>query len=229
MPPSGVSAMRSVIALTFLAFICGCEQQPLGAGQLLAHNARVGVYCQDQGPSRDGVDKCLQFYARYPSIEPPLPGTYVAPAAAAAMNLAISSPPLQLQPSPGENVQVSLRQRGGVFYVPVTVNGAIQLNFLIDSGASDVSVPADVVLTLVRTGTISSADFLGKRTYTLADGTSVPSTVFRIRSLKVGSRVSENVIGSVASVKSELLLGQSFLSRFRTWSIDNNRHILMLE
>ena len=54
--------------------------------------------------------------------------------------------------------------------VAVTINGQITLKFVVDSGAADVSVPADVVLTLVRTGTLTGDDFLGKRTYTMADG-----------------------------------------------------------
>jgi len=36
--------------------------------------------------------------------------------------------------------------------VPVKINGAVTLNFVIDSGLADVSVPADVVLSLIRTG-----------------------------------------------------------------------------
>jgi predicted aspartyl protease len=40
--------------------------------------------------------------------------------------------------------------------------------------------------------------------------------------------VIENVRGSVANVKGDLLLGQSFLSRFKSWSIDNARQALVL-
>jgi hypothetical protein len=40
--------------------------------------------------------------------------------------------------------------------------------------------------------------------------------------------VVENVTGSVANVKAELLLGQSFLSRFKSCSIDNGRQALVL-
>jgi predicted aspartyl protease len=55
------------------------------------------------------------------------------------------------------------------------------------------------------------------------------SKTFRIRSLKVGDRVLENVLGSVSSMNGSLLLGQSFLGRFKSWSIDNSRHALVLE
>jgi predicted aspartyl protease len=120
-------------------------------------------------------------------------------------------------------------QGGGTYVVPVLINKAITLNFVIDSGASDVSIPADVVLTLVRSGTVLRSDFIGTKTYTLADGSTVPSTTFRIRSLTIGNNVViENVTGSIAPVRGELLLGQSFLSRFKSWSIDNAKQALVL-
>jgi len=126
-------------------------------------------------------------------------------------------------------LSVPLQQQGGTFTVPVHINGAITLNFVVDSGAADVSIPSDVVATLMRTGTLKKADFLGQRTYVLADGSKVLSQTFRIRSMKVGDRVVENVTGSVASTEGMLLLGQSFLGRFKSWSIDNTNHVLLLE
>jgi predicted aspartyl protease len=126
-------------------------------------------------------------------------------------------------------ISVPMRMEGGTYVVPVLINGAITLDFVVDSGAGDVSIPADVVMTLMRTGTLQEADFLEKRTYVLADGSTVPSQTFRIWSLKVGNKVVENVTGSVAPVKGSLLLGQSFLGRFGSWRVDNNKHVLILE
>jgi predicted aspartyl protease len=97
------------------------------------------------------------------------------------------------------------------------------------SGAADVSIPADVATTLMRTETLTESDFLGTKTYILADGSKVPSRTFRIRSLKVGDTVVENVTGSMAAVEGSLLLGQSFLGRFKSWAIDNTKHALVLE
>ena len=126
-------------------------------------------------------------------------------------------------------IEVPLSSDGGVLTVPVEINGAITLDFVIDSGAADVNVPADVVSTLIRTRTIRTSDFIGQQTYVLADGTKVPSDVFVVRSLKIGSRVVENVRCSIGSPKGTLLLGQSFLQNFRSWSIDNGRRALVLE
>jgi clan AA aspartic protease (TIGR02281 family) len=124
---------------------------------------------------------------------------------------------------------VAMQSDGGVYAVPVLINGAITLDFVVDSGAADVSIPADVVSTLVRTKTLRESDFIGRQTYVLADGSKVPSQTFRIRSLKVGDRVIEDVTASVASVNSILLLGQSFLGRFKSWSVDNTKHALIFE
>ena len=156
-----------------------------------------------------------------PDVKPvsPLP-TAPSPAPAVA--------PSPLPASLGSTL-VPLVQDGGTFRVPVTINGQLTLKFVVDSGASDVSIPADVVLTLVRTETITDGDFLGKQTYTLADGSTVPSQRFVIRSLKVGDRLLENVTGSIAPVAGSLLLGQSFLSRFKSWSIDNQRQALIFQ
>ena len=52
----------------------------------------------------------------------------------------------------GRPVKVRLEKQGGTYTVPVVINNAIRLNFILDSGASDVLIPGDVFLTLVRTG-----------------------------------------------------------------------------
>jgi predicted aspartyl protease len=128
----------------------------------------------------------------------------------------------------GASITIPMQREGGTYTVPVLINNAITLDFVIDSGASDVSVPADVVSTLFRTGTIKESDFIGTQTYVLADGSKVPSMQFRLRSLKVGDKILGDVIASVAPAQGSLLLGQSFLSRFQSWSIDNASHSLLL-
>ena len=124
---------------------------------------------------------------------------------------------------------IPLANNGGVFVVSVEVNRAITLDFAIDSGAADVSIPLDVFSTLKRAGTIKELDILGEGMYVLADGSKSQSVRFRIRSLKVGGSVVENTTASVAPTGGMLLLGQSFLGRFKAWSIDNAKHTLVLE
>jgi predicted aspartyl protease len=46
-------------------------------------------------------------------------------------------------------IEVPLNAVGSTFEVPVEIDGAITINFVVDSGASDVTIPADVVSTLI--------------------------------------------------------------------------------
>ena len=156
-----------------------------------------------------------------PAVAAPAPAPSIASPAAAPPAAATSS-------SVGESV-VMLKRDGENFAVPVKINDIITLDFLVDSGASDVSIPADVILTLIRAGTIQSSDFVGTKTYRLADGSTVPSATLIIHKLQVGDREVDNVTASVSDVKASLLLGQSFFHAFDSWSIDNRRGALILK
>ena len=123
---------------------------------------------------------------------------------------------------------VALKEEGGALLVPVVINDSVKLDFMLDSGAAVVSIPADVAMTLIRTGTLTRDDFLGRERFRVADGRSVPATILRIKSLKVGGIVVHDVQASVTDSKGPLLLGQTFLARLTTWSIDNARHVLVL-
>jgi predicted aspartyl protease len=153
------------------------------------------------------------------------------------MPVPVAPPPVALPYGPKapdslrvENgVRVKMVEGGGIYRVPVVINDALQLDFIVDSGASDVSIPSDVVLTLIRRGTIKKSDFIGTEKYVLADGSTVESGTFIIRSLKVGDRTVTDVRASISDVNGPLLLGQSFLQRFKSWSQDNAAHELVLQ
>ena len=123
---------------------------------------------------------------------------------------------------------IPIEAHDGAYVVPVLINGVLTLKFIIDSGSADVSIPMEVASTLKRLGTISGNDFIGSKIYQLADGSRVPSETYRISSLKIGDVVMQNVTVRVAAEKSSLLLGQSFLSRLKSWSMDNNRQMLII-
>jgi len=124
--------------------------------------------------------------------------------------------------------EIPLKNDGGVYEVGVRINRAITLDFIVDSGASDVLIPADVAMTLARAGTISGRDFIGNQGYRIGDGSTLKSQRFVLRELNIGGQVVQNVVASIGSVKGEPLLGQSFLARFGSWSVNNDRHVLVL-
>ena len=130
----------------------------------------------------------------------------------------------------GGRLIVPLENLHGTYMVRGVVNDVMVLNFVVDTGATYVAIPADVVESLIKTGTITKADFLGEGIAVLADGSRMPSQIFQIRSLKIGDVVINNVMANVTpEKKGMLLLGQSFFGRLKSWSLDNTRHALVIE
>lgn len=117
---------------------------------------------------------------------------------------------------------------GELFAVPVVVNDTMVLRFTVDTASTDVSVSEDVYLKLMRNGTLTPEDMIDVQNYRLANGTEQKSPRFRFRSLRVGNVELRGVIGSVVVQNGDLLLGQSFLSRLKSWSIDNERHVFLI-
>jgi gag-polyprotein putative aspartyl protease len=125
--------------------------------------------------------------------------------------------------------RVPLVKMSGGLIAPVVINNTLKLNFIVDSGASDVSIPADVFSSLVRANTVTQTDITGVRNYKNADGEVFQSKTFVIRSLKIGNIEAPRVQAKVSPSNAPPLLGQSFLKRFKSWSIDNSTQELILE
>ncbi len=124
---------------------------------------------------------------------------------------------------------ITLEPINGVYVVPGTINGVVSAKFLVDTGASLVGVPAGLVKSLVDSGFIAQADFLGERTFRIANGSTMQAQALRLKSLQVGNVVVENVEASVLPENAPLLLGQSFLTRLKSWSMDTTAHTLTIE
>ncbi len=121
------------------------------------------------------------------------------------------------------------QRMGGVFVLPATVNGTSTAYFIVDSGAANVQIPEELAEELKRNGTLTEADSLGQRRFTLADGSGLQQRIVRLRSIKIGERTMENVMASVSPAHSRALLGQSFLRRLSSWKIDNVKNSIEFE
>ena len=150
--------------------------------------------------------------------------------AAAALVLAASPAAAALIGDPASQAEgvVPIEAHDGAYAVPVVINGVLTANFIIDSGSADVSIPAGVAAALIKSGTLSQSDLIGSKTYVMADGSRVPSETYRLSSLKIGDLVMHDVTVRVAAEKSHFLLGQSFLNRLKSWSMDNNKRMLII-
>jgi clan AA aspartic protease (TIGR02281 family) len=131
--------------------------------------------------------------------------------------------------APSGTLDVAMKRKDGNLWVPAQINKVVTIDFVIDSGASDITLPKDVYQTLIRSGTLTKADYIGTAQFGIADGSEVKGIKFKLASFQVGNQVLTDVVASVMPSDSATpLLGLSFLSRFQSWAIDNNSGTLKL-
>jgi clan AA aspartic protease (TIGR02281 family) len=131
--------------------------------------------------------------------------------------------------SAGRVVVPMIKDVSGLYYIPVTVNNVLRISFILDSGASDISITEDVAITLMRTGTIDRSDYIGTNTYSFADGSTAESDVFNLREINIGGVSIQNVRASISNnLSAPMLLGQSVMQRLGSYTIDNATHCLII-
>jgi hypothetical protein len=125
--------------------------------------------------------------------------------------------------------KVKIIDKNGIKTIPVKINGLPEIDFILDTGASETLVTADVVLTMLRLKLITEKDFLPGETYILADGSEVKSKRFNINNLEVGGVNFTNVSAAIGNVHGEPLLGQNVLSQFKSVQQDNANGYIIFE
>jgi predicted aspartyl protease len=89
-------------------------------------------------------------------------------------------------------------------------------------------IPIDVYLVMARKGSVTPSDGRGTVTVMMADGSTHEERRVLIHELKVGDTIVTDVLATVSPIGSDPLLGQSFLARLGSYTIDNHRHVLTL-
>jgi clan AA aspartic protease (TIGR02281 family) len=142
--------------------------------------------------------------------------------------LASPLPPIAAVQVPPGSAEIALESDGQSYSVSARINGVVTVKFLVDSGASVVVLPKDMVETLIKNGTIAASDLLGRDVYVTADGRKHNGTRLMLRQIEVGGHTVTNVMASIAPPHAEPLLGLSFLAKFKSWTLDNRRHLLII-
>jgi aspartyl protease family protein len=131
--------------------------------------------------------------------------------------------------SPSISIKL-IKTESGLLEVPVELNGVLKINFIFDSGASEVSLSPDVALTLIRTGTVSNTDFLPDQTYKFADGSIAKSKRFLIKELSIGAKKLYNIEASIAnSIEAPMLIGQNVMNKLGSITIDYDSQLLIIK
>jgi aspartyl protease family protein len=125
---------------------------------------------------------------------------------------------------------IKIRKEGNINKIPISLNDVVNTDFIIDTGASNVSITPDLALLLIKSGTINSEDWLKDKYYQFADGSIAKSKTFKIKKLKIGTKYLYNVECSISNnLEAPLLLGQNVLNRFGKVIIDNEKQTLFLD
>lgn len=109
--------------------------------------------------------------------------------------------------------------------------GGVEKYFLLDTGASDMIISADLERELLREGIISKKHYTKQtETYKIADGSQVTCQLIVLESVQIGGFTVQNVKTAIIDSKdASLLLGQSFLDKFSSWKFDKSKEQLWLK
>jgi clan AA aspartic protease (TIGR02281 family) len=122
----------------------------------------------------------------------------------------------------GREIRVPVARAGTGMIVNVRLDGRVNAPFLVDTGATDVLIPAAIARQLgIETGRETRT-----KSYRTANGVVTQAAVM-LRSVDLGGAVVENVPASVSPTMEMGLLGLSFFNHF-TYNIDAAAGVLTL-
>jgi len=138
-------------------------------------------------------------------------------------NIEIPTTTREIVPS-GKNSVVKMRKVDGVYHIPCKINGT-EMEFIFDTGASDITMSLTEALFLHKQGKLADEDVIGTEQYQIADGSISEGAVVILRKVEIGDWQLTNVRASIVNnMEAPLLLGQSALAAFGKISIDYNRN-----
>jgi aspartyl protease family protein len=112
------------------------------------------------------------------------------------------------------------RQPDGHFYADVRINGNL-VRMMVDTGASGIALARDDARVAGLAPSIGMSDVVGEG----ADG-AVRGEYVRLDRVELGPLSAENMDAVVLNGGQQSLLGQSFLSKFKTMTVEGDRMVL---
>lgn len=123
---------------------------------------------------------------------------------------------------------IKMRKENGVFFVPCKING-LSLDFIFDTGASDVSISSTEAMFMLKNGMLTKDDILGSERFADATGAISEGVVINLKSVEIQGMVLYNVKATIVnSATAPLLLGQSAISKLGKVEIDFNKNTLCI-
>jgi len=133
------------------------------------------------------------------------------------------------QPETVQEVRISMTENNGVCYIPMKINGQ-ELNFIFDTGAANICISTLEAMVLVKNGLLSRSDIIGQTGMINANGEFSVNTKINLMKVQIGNRELNNVEAIVIENPGAVcLLGQSVLSRFGKYTIDNDNNEIIFK
>ena len=118
--------------------------------------------------------------------------------------------------------KIIMKKMNGIFKIPCKIQD-VEMEFILDTGASDVSISLTEALFLIKNGNISKYNLLGYSEAQLANGDIIENTKLLIDNLKIGNVELENIKATIVhNSNAPLLLGQSVLKKLGKIDITGN-------
>lgn len=108
-----------------------------------------------------------------------------------------------------EKIEILMQEVGGVYQIPCKVNG-VPMNFIFDTGASNVCISLTEALFMYKQGSLKDSDFRGVSYSQVANGDIIPGANVILRKIEIGGIILENINATIMlNSEAPLLLGQS--------------------
>jgi len=128
-----------------------------------------------------------------------------------------------------EKIIVKMHEKNGVRYVPMKINGQ-ELDFVFDTGASGICISLLEAYILLKNETLQEDDIIGTQQFMTASGDISEGTRVKLTSVQIGNKIIENVEATIVdNMDAACLLGQSVLSQFGKYTIDNQNNEIIFE
>lgn len=124
---------------------------------------------------------------------------------------------------------INMQKKNGLYYIPCKVNGN-NLDFIFDTGATDVSISLTEAIKMLKKGLIENDDFLGEVYYQVATGEISKGVKINLRTIEIEKIIIKNVEATIVldNPDAPLLLGQSVFSKIGKFEFDPTNQTLKI-
>ncbi len=124
--------------------------------------------------------------------------------------------------------KIKMLNEDGLSILPCKING-LDLNFIFDTGASDVSLSFTEALFMFKNGYLNDEDIIEKSKYSDASGNIGVNTVVNIKEIIIaGIKLTNVKAGIVDKLSAPLLLGQTAIRKLGVIQLDFEQNVLTI-